>query len=223
LIVAFDLEGTLVDAELFPALGQRNGRERTLDDITDMAMNGDLDFRASLDMRLGLIQGMSIETVWEVAENLSISRGATKTILMVKRLGMIPIIITGGFCVLAERVAEKLGIEYVSCNRFKIEDGYITSVVEPVITGKEKAKKLQAIAGWLGVNLNQCIAVGDGANDIEMMRIAGLSIAYNGCERVIEEADVSVTGKDLTLILPYIEEFVHASPEHGRVLLNQIG
>ncbi len=223
MIVAFDLEGTLVDAELFPALGQHNGRKHILDDITDKAMSGDLDFRTSLDMRLNLVQGMRIETVREFAESLSISQGAVETISEIRRLGMVPIIVTGGFDILAERVADRLGIEYVACNHFKTENGYITGVLEPVVTGRVKAEKLQALASWLGVKPSQCVAVGDGANDIEMMKVAGLSIAYNGREKVCEAADVSVTGNDLTIIMPYIEEFAHAFLGQERILLSQIG
>jgi phosphoserine phosphatase len=224
LIVAFDLEGTLVDAELFPALGLRNGRKPALDDITDKAMRGDLDFRASLDTRLNLVRGMSIETVRTVAESLSLSHGAMETVSTVKRLGGVPIIITGGFNILADRIAHQLGIEYVCCNRFKVEDGYITGVMEPVVTGEAKAEKLLAIASWLGVKPSCCVAVGDGANDIQMMKATGLSIAYNGREKVCEAANVSIRGKDLRLTLPYIEEFTtRADPEHRTILLNQIG
>jgi phosphoserine phosphatase len=223
LIVAFDLEGTLVDGELFPALGEYAGNKPILDDITDKAMRGELDYRTSLEQRINVIRGMSIETVREVAESLSLSKGAEETISRVKRMGGIPIIVTGGFDVLAERVAYLLGIEYFCCNRFKTENGHITGLQEPLITGAGKAEKLLGLASWLGINPRNCIAIGDGANDIQMMKSTGLSIAYNGREKVRETAKVSVNGNDLRLILPHIEEFVTRVSHESELIIKQIG
>lgn len=222
MIVAFDLEGTLVDGELFPALGKCIGMKPALDDITDRAMRGELDFSASLNMRMELVHGMSLETVRMVAESLSLSKGAKETVFEIKRLGCIPIIITGGFHVLANRVAHKLGIEYVCCNRFKIEDNCITGVIEPMVTGKGKAEKLLGLASWLGIKPSNCVAVGDGANDIDMMKAIGLSIAFNGRNRVCEAATVSIKDRDLGLILPYIERFAVRGPTRREVLVNRI-
>jgi phosphoserine phosphatase len=220
LIVAFDLEGTLVDAELFPALGECTGRKPALDDITDRAMRGELDFRASLDMRIRLIRDISIETVRMVAESLPLSHGAEETISRVKRLGVTPIIITGGFDILADRVAYLLGVEYVCSNRFKVENGCITGVIEPLVTARGKAEKLLGLASWLGISPSHCVAVGDGANDIQMMKASGLSIAFNGREKIRQAANISVTGKDLRKVLPYIEEF--AENTQRELLVSQI-
>lgn len=207
MIVAFDLEGTLVDAELFPALGECNGKKPALDDITDKAMRGELEFNTSLGMRMELVHGMSIDTVRKVAESLSLSSGARETVSEVIRLGGIPIIVTGGFDVLANRVARLLGIEFVCCNRFVVQNSRITGITEPVVTAKGKAEKLLGLASWLGVKPDRCVAVGDGANDIHMMNAAGLSIAFNGRRKVCETASVSIRGNDLRMILPYIKEF----------------
>lgn len=198
----------MVNAELFPALGRRLGTELLLDDITDRAMRGELDYGESLMMRLALINGMNIDTVKQVADSLSLSSGAVETVNEVKRLGGIPVIITGGFDILAERVAELLGIEYVCCNHFRVESDRITGVKEPIVTGGGKAEKLLGLASWLGVDPKHSVAVGDGANDIQMMKATGLSIAYNGREKVCKTATVVVNGGDLRLILPYIREFV---------------
>jgi phosphoserine phosphatase len=155
-----------------------------------------------------------------VAESFSLSHGAEETISRVKRLGATPIIITGGFDILADRVAYLLGVEYVCSNRFKVKDGCITGVIDPVVTAKGKAEKLLGLASWLGINPARCVVVGDGANDIQMMKAAGLSIAYNGRERVRRAANVSVNGKDLRRVLPYIEEFA-VKAEH-ELLVSQI-
>jgi len=221
LIVAFDLEGTLIDAELFPVLGERLGNKAQLDDITNRAMNGEIDFTSSLHQRVGLIKGLSISEAQRIAGSLSLSRGAEETVSGVKRLGGIPIIITGGFDILAKRAAYLLGIEYVCCNKFNIEEGIITGIDQPIITGKGKAEKLLGLASWLGISPEHCVSVGDRANDIEMMRATGLSIAYNGRPRVREIAKVSVEGGDLRRILPIIEEFASTRLERG-YLVNQI-
>ena len=221
MIVAFDLEGTLIDAELFPALGEKLGNKAQLDDITNRAMNGEIDFASSLQQRVGLIKGLSISEAQQIAGSLSLSRGAEETVSGVKRLGGIPIIVTGGFDILANRAAYLLGIEYVCCNGFKLQDGYITGIQNPIITGKSKAEKLLGLARWLGVNPNQCVSVGDGANDIEMMKATGLSIAYNGRQKVKETAKKSVEAGDLRRILPIIEEFTSTISEQG-YLVNQI-
>jgi len=221
LIVAFDLEGTLVDAELFPALGEYNGKKPELDDITDRAMRGELDFRASLDMRLELIHNMSIDSVKEVSESLPLTRGAQETVSKIMDLGGVPIIVTGGFEVLASRVAGELGIEYVCCNRFTVEEKKITGFKEPVITGKGKSEKLLGLASWLGVQPKRCVAIGDGANDIPMMQSCGLSIAFNAREKVLRTATVSISGKDLRQVLPHIEEFC-AMMDRRELVINQI-
>ena len=223
MIVAFDLEGTLVDGELFPALGEHAGNRAVLDDITDRAMRGELDYLTSLEQRVNVIRGIPIETVREVAESLSISKGARETVSRVKRMGGTPIMETGGFDVLAERVAPHLGIEYVCCNRFKTQNGRVAGVREPVITGEGKAEKLLALANWLNVNPRNCVAVGDGANDILMMKAAGLSIAYNGREKVRETANVSVEGKDLRLVLPYIDDFINHVSQESELVISQLG
>ncbi len=211
----------MINTELFPALGRRLGNKPILDDITDRAMRGELDYRDSLEMRIALIHGINIKTVKQVADSLSLSEGALATVNEVKRLGGIPVIITGGFDILAERIAESLGIEYVCCNHFSVESDRIIGVKEPIVTGVGKAEKLLGLASWLGVDPKHCIAVGDGANDIQMMKAAGLSIAYNGREKVRRTATVAVNGGDLRLILPYVREFATQGARR-EVLVNPV-
>ncbi len=221
MIVAFDLEGTLIDAELFPALGEKLGNRAQLDDITDKAMKGEIDFSSSLQQRVELIHGLSISEAQRIAGSLSLSCGAEETITGVKRFRGVPIIITGGFDILAHRAAYLLGIEYVCCNRFQVTDGAITGIREPIITGAGKAEKLLGLASWLGVNPSKCVSIGDGANDIEMMRATGLSIAYNGRRLVCETAKKSVQG-DLRRVLPIIEEFAAQDQPDQGYLVNHI-
>jgi phosphoserine phosphatase len=214
MIVAFDLEGTLVDAELFPALGELTGNQAALMDATEKAMSGEMDFRDSLEARLRLIEGSSIDSVYSVADRLPLQRGARATVETLKRHGCVPAIITGGFDVLACRAAHELGITYVTCNRFRVEDGRVTGVMEPVVTAEEKSLRLKALAGWLGEDPSRCVTVGDGANDIEMMEAAGFSIAFNGRPTVKACADVSIDSADLRDVLPHVMAYIKED-SHG--------
>lgn len=205
MIVAFDLEGTLVDAELFPALGALTGHGMALLNATEKAMRGEIDFRDSLYARLRLIQGSSIESVTDAADRLPLQRGAEATVTELRRMGLVPAIITGGFDVLAHRVARELGIYYVCCNRFRVTHGLVTGVMEPVVTAEAKSMRLKALASWLGTTPSRCVAVGDGANDVAMMEAAGLSISFNGRPVARAHADVSIESRDLRDVLSHIK------------------
>jgi len=214
MIVAFDLEGTLVDAELFPALGELTGNRAALMDATEKAMSGEMDFRDSLEARLELIKGSSIDSVSSVARHLPLQRGTRATVKRLKRLGCVPAIIIGGFDVLAYRAAHELGITYVTCNRFRVENGCVTGVMEPVVTAEAKSMRLKALANWLGTDPSQCVTVGDSANDIMMMDAAGLSIVFNGRPIVKPHADVSIDSTDLRDALPHVIEYIKDN-NHG--------
>ncbi len=128
MIVAFDLEGTLVDGELFPAIGEELGIGRQLEALTAQAMDGRIDYASSVIRRVDLITGTSIDRIKEISRSIPLQRGTYETVDTVKSLGAHPVIITGGFAELADRVAERLGIDYVACNRLITEDGVVTGV-----------------------------------------------------------------------------------------------
>jgi len=207
LLVAFDLEGTLVDAEFFPEVGRRLGDGALLDSITRQAMNGELGFEEALLRRLKVIRGVPLEELREVCLRLPLFRGARETVRALRELRCTPAIITGGFDILADRVAAELGVEYVCANRFIVEHGRVVSVRRPIVTPEFKARRLLALARRLGVGPGCCVAVGDGANDIPMVEAAGLGIAFNAKRCVRERADVVIEGGDLREVLPYIIDF----------------
>jgi len=213
MIVAFDLEGTLVDAELFPALGTLTGRREALLDATVKAMNGETDYRDSLYARLRLIQGASIDSIKDAADRLPLRLGAEATVSELTRISLVPAIITGGFDVLAHRVAGELGVTYVTCNRFRVTGGRVTGILEPVITAEAKSTRLKALAEWLGTTPDRCVAVGDGANDVDMIEAAGLGISFNGRPKARDHADVSIESNDLRDVLPHIKR--HFNGNHG--------
>lgn len=207
LLVAFDLEGTLVDAELFPEVGNRFGNGALLDRVTQRAMNGELGYEESLFRRLRIVQGLPLREMKEVCLQMPLYKGAKETVEALKGLNCTPAILTGGFEILAKRVAVELGIEYVYANKFIVERGCVASLRRPIITPEFKAKQILKIAWNLEIGPDHCIAVGDGANDIPMMEVAGLSIGFNAKRCVREQADVVVMGDDLREILPYITSY----------------
>lgn len=154
-----------------------------------------------------MIRGESIQRIREVADSLPLVPGATETLQTLKRMSLTPIILTGGFDLLALRVAAQLGIDHVRCNRFQEKDGRVIGVGRPIVTPQAKADHLKELAEILGTFPSHCVAVGDGANDIPMFQAAGMSIAFNASPKVKEAARVSVEGLDLTAILPYITRY----------------
>lgn len=209
LLIAFDLEGTLLDGELFPEIGRALNIE-ALNEITLQGMNGKLSFEESLFKRIKIIKGLHIEDIVEICWKLPLNRRAKETISELKGLGCIPTIITGGFDILAERAARELDIGIVYSNRFLLTNGMITSVKKPIVTPEMKAKYLIHLSKKLGFGLDRCIAVGDGANDIPMMKIAGLSIAFNAKDCVKAKAKI-VVNDDLNGIIPHVKQFIERS------------
>ena len=208
MLIVFDLEGTLVDAELLPALGELNGMARYLEEATEEAMRGRIDYRESLYSRVELLEGIDIGQVSDISRKLPIRYGAKEMITILHRRRTYTSIITGGFDVLANFVAKQLNIEYVYSNQFKVVRGLVKGLQEPVITDETKAEILKHLTKMLGVALEDCIVVGDGANDIPMMKMAGLSISFNGRDIVKRAAKISVESDDLRDILSYVDEFI---------------
>lgn len=200
----FDLEGTLVNAELFPEIGRRIGNGDLLARITNLAMSGGLEFKESFFRRLKLIQGTPLNLVKEVCLQLPLFSGAHETVHDLKGINCQLAISTGSFDLLAKRVAAELGIEHVLSNKFIIKGGEIVSVQNPVVTPEVKATYMMNLARRYNTKREQCIAVGDGANDIPMMKAAGMSVAFNPKKVVEEIADAIVRGNNLREIVPYI-------------------
>ena len=207
MLVAFDLEGTLLGAEFFPALGRALGSEDTLVRLTDRAMNGAMGFEESLMARFEALRGLPVEFVEETCARLPLNRGARRTVATLKENGFVPAIISGGFEVLADHFAGVLGIEIVCANRLVVSRGLVEGIRRPIITPRLKADLLVNIAGQLGFGPRECVAVGDGANDVHMLETAGIGIAFNGKSCVREAADVIVDSGDLKDVVPHVLDF----------------
>jgi len=201
-LVVFDMDSTLIEAEVIDELAKAAGVGKQVAAITEQAMAGELDFTESFRARLALLKGLDECVLEEVAKNLKLTEGAEKLIATLKRLGYKTAILSGGFDYFGRYLQAKLGIDYVYANELEIEQGKVTGkVVGVVVDGERKATLLQDIARREHISLEQSIAVGDGANDLPMLRTAGLGIAFRAKAIVKKSARQSISTLGLDGIL----------------------
>jgi phosphoserine phosphatase len=201
-LVAFDMDSTLVRAEVIDELAKRAGVGHKVAAITERAMRGELDFKESLRARLALLKGLPESVLAEVAETLPLTEGAQRLVATLKRVGYKTAILSGGFTYFGEKLAEKLGIDHVFANELEIKDGALTGkVVGSIVDGAKKAQLLKRIAKKEKISLQQVIAVGDGANDLPMLGLAGLGIAFHAKPKVKQGARQSISTLGLDSIL----------------------
>lgn len=201
-LVAFDMDSTLIEAEVIDELAKAAGVGEAVADITERAMRGELDFTQSFRARVALLEGLDESVLESVAASLPITEGAERLVSTLKRLGYKTAILSGGFSYFGEYLQNKLGIDYVYANELAIADGKVTGQVSgTVVDGQRKAELLREIAQREGIDLEQVIAVGDGANDLPMLSIAGLGIAFRAKPIVRENANQSISTLGLDGIL----------------------
>lgn len=201
-LVCFDMDSTLIDAEVIDELAKHAQVGEQVAAITERAMLGELDFTESFTQRMALLAGLSESVLEEVAENLTMMDGAECLIRNLKAFGFKTAILSGGFSYFGDHLKQKLGIDYVHANRLEIEDGQLTGrVVHPVVDGQRKALLLKQLAKQEGIDPQQTIAVGDGANDLPMLSSAGLGIAFRAKPLVRESAKQSMSTHGLDSIL----------------------
>ena len=208
-LVVFDMDSTLIQAEVIDELAFAAGVGEEVAAITAAAMHGELDFRESLSRRVRLLAGLPEPVLAQVAEQLRLTEGAELVTSTLKRLGYKIGIISGGFDYFGRRLQEQLGFDYLFANRLEIVDGRLTGrVVGDIVDGPRKAELLREIAAVEGLRLEQTIAVGDGANDLPMLSIAGLGIAFHAKPVVRRQAGgaISDMGLDGLLFLIGIRE-----------------
>jgi phosphoserine phosphatase len=208
-LVVFDMDSTLIQGEMIDVLAQQAGVGKQVAKITASAMEGNIDFKESLTRRVSLLKGLDANVLPEVARNLVLTEGAERVIQTLKKLGYKIGIISGGFDFFGEYLQKKLGMDYVFANVLEIENGEITGNISgDIIDGPKKAELLKTIATVENISLQQTIAVGDGANDLPMISIAGLGIAFHAKPIVKEntEQSISSVGLDGLLYLMGISE-----------------
>lgn len=188
-LVCFDMDSTLIQAEVIDVLADAAGVGPRVAAITEAAMRGELDFTESFRQRLALLEGLDAAVLPRLAAELPVTPGAEKLITTLKRLGYRVAILSGGFDYFAKDLQDRLGIDEVHANHLEIIDGKLTGRIKgPVVDGPRKAALLRDIADREGFRLEQTIAVGDGANDLPMLSIAGLGIAYRAKPLVKQRA-----------------------------------
>ncbi|WP_296785024.1 phosphoserine phosphatase SerB [uncultured Methanobrevibacter sp.] len=200
-LVVFDLDNVIIDGEAIDEIGKLANVEDDIAEITEKAMQGEIDFETSIKDRVQLLEGTSIEDIEKVAEDLPLMPGACKTVKCLKDKGVDVAIISGSFDVVADKVSDKLGVDTVYTNSFTVEDGKLTGEVTGPLVSGSKLDVLKDHVEEAGITLDEVVAVGDGANDISMIESAGCGIAFNAKDSVKEIADVVVEEKDLCKVL----------------------
>ena len=208
-LVVFDMDSTLIQGEAIDELARMAGVGHQVAQITEDGMRGKIDFKESLIRRVALLKGMDANVLSTVAQNLVLTEGAERVTRKLKQLGYKIGIISGGFEYFGKYLQQKLALDYVFTNRLEIKDGKITGKLEgDIIDGYKKAEILRTIAKVENISLQQTIAVGDGANDLPMISIAGLGVAFQAKPIVEENAQRSISsvGLDALLYLMGISE-----------------
>jgi len=179
-LIVMDVDSTLIQGEVIEMIAAHAGCESAVAEVTERAMNGELDFAESLQERVALLEGVPAEALDSVYDALVLAPGARTTVRTLKRLGYRFAIVSGGFTQITDRLAADLGIHYSAANELEIRDGRLTGkVVGPIVDRAGKATALKHFADQLGLPLAATIAIGDGANDLDMLNTAGLGIAFN--------------------------------------------
>ena len=201
-LVVFDMDSTLIDAEVIDELAIEAGVGEEVAAITEAAMQGKLDFKQSFEKRLSLLKGLDASVLQSVAERLQLNEGAQHLISTLKKLGYKTAIVSGGFTFFGEYLQKILGVDYVYANQLDVQEGKVTGlVIGDVIDGQRKAELLSELASREGLMLQQVIAVGDGANDLPMLNLAGLGIAFRAKPLVEESAKQAISSLGLDGIL----------------------
>lgn len=201
-LVAFDMDSTLIQTEVIDELAGLAGVGAEVQTITEAAMRGDIDFQASFRRRVALLKGLPETALQHVIDNVPLMEGAERLVSTLRRLGYKTAILSGGFTFVGRVLQERLGIDYLHANELDVKGGVVTGEVrEPIVDGLRKAHHLAEIAAKEGLNMEQVIAVGDGANDLPMLELAGLGIAFRAKPLVRQSARQSLSTLGLDGIL----------------------
>jgi phosphoserine phosphatase len=218
-LVVFDMDSTLIEAEVIDELAKVAGVGAEVSAITELAMQGEIDFDESFRRRVALLSGLNESALQQIADTLQLTEGAETLISTLKRLGYKTAILSGGFSYFANQLRYQLGFDYVYANQLDIHAGVVTGeVVGDIINGERKAELLKDIAQRENIALEQVIAVGDGANDLPMLSVAGLGIAFRAKPIVKASArqSISTLGLDSIIYLLGISDRERIAANHHK-------
>lgn len=201
-LVVLDMDSTLIQQEIIDELAALHGVKDKVSEITHRAMNGELDFEQSLRARVGLLKGAPDSVFTDVRAQIELTEGASRFCHVLKRLGYKLAVISGGFIRVVGPIAQELGLDYHFANRLEVVDGALTGgLVGPIVGPQRKADLVDSLAQQEGIELSQVIAIGDGANDLPMLALAGLGIAFNAKPAVQKEASTAINQRSLLSVL----------------------
>ena len=207
-LVAFDMDSTLINIECVDEIADAAGRKAEVAAMTEAAMRGEIsDYKTSLRQRVALLKGVTVAQMDQIyAERLRLNPGAAELVAACKQAGLKVLLVSGGFTHFTDRIRDRLGIDYTRANVLEIEADVLTGrmVDQPwgdICDGAEKRSMLLETCAALGINPSQAIAIGDGANDLPMMAVAGLSVAYHAKPAVREQANVCINHGGLDRLL----------------------
>ena len=204
-LICFDMDSTLIETEVIDELAIRAGVGDQVKAITESAMRGEIDFCESFKQRCALLKGLDVSVMQEIAENLPITEGVDRLMRVLKKIGFKIAILSGGFTYFGNYLKQKYNIDYVYANELEIENGKLTGrYVGDIVDGRRKAELLRLIAQVENVDIRQTVAVGDGANDLPMISIAGLGIAFHAKPKVKATAKQSISTIGLDGILYFL-------------------
>ena len=217
-LICLDMDSTLIQTECIDELAERAGVGEQVRAITESAMRGEIDFKESFAQRVALLKGLDESVMKEIAENMPITEGVERLMFVLKRYGYKIAILSGGFTYFGEYLQKKFGIDYVYANELEIIDGKLTGrYLGDVVDGKRKAELLRLIAQVEKVDIAQTIAVGDGANDLPMLSLAGLGIAFHAKPKVVANARQSINTIGLDGVLYFLGFKDSYLEERGRL------
>lgn len=204
-LICFDMDSTLIETEVIDELADRAGVGAEVRAITESAMRGEIDFCESFTRRVALLKGLDVTVMEDIARKLPITEGLERMITVLKRVGYKTAILSGGFTYFGKYLQQKYGFDYVYANELEIEDGKLTGrYVGEVVDGRRKAELLRLLCQFENINLAQSVAVGDGANDLPMLSLAGLGIAFHAKPKVKANARQSISMIGLDGILYFL-------------------
>jgi phosphoserine phosphatase len=201
-LVVLDVDSTLIENEVIELLAEEAGSLELVADITLRAMNGELDFEQSLRERVATLRGVPVAALSAVRRKVVVTEGVPELVSTVQNAGGFVGVVSGGFHEVIDPIAEQLGLNLWRANRLETKDGVLTGGLSgPIIDAESKAETLREWASECGLPLEQTVAIGDGANDLKMMAITGLSIGFDAKAPVRDEADVILDVRDLSQVL----------------------